>query len=1004
MDIRKRMRNIYLLTGFFILLVSCDQKTNTDLYVEGVFAPVVNLNGTWKINLSPSEHFTNPDFKEEGWRDIQVPGECMMQGFPIHHDVPFVYGKRITIPADFDGKTILLRFDGVYSYARVWINGHFIRDHSGGFTHWNCNITPYVKPGEKALITVEVTDKRDEISDGSGYTRHLIGGILRDVSLLALPEIYPAKLTIRTNFDEQYENAMLTVRGILNEKVSKAEIRLTLKDPNGSEIALDHPLAALKNTEGFVLKNPVVLPQKWDAEHPNLYKLIVSCYENGKLLYRKMHVFGFREIEIAGKKILVNGTEVKLRGICRHDMHPLLGRVSTPEYERMDVELAKEANINFIRTSHYPPTENFLRLCDQYGIYVEEETAVCFVDTWRIKGYKPGATQDDPGYTKKYLSQLEEMVTNHCNHPSVIIWSIGNENKYGENFKKSYDWVKAADPTRPVMFSYPGHVPDSVRAYDVLSMHYPPLSGDKNEFGAVVRHFGSNKMPVIFDEMAHIACYNYPTIKKDENIRNFWGQSIDRMWSKLYDADGGAGGAIWGMIDETFMLPDTMPGFKKWWGIQEPAGGLQPYPGPTVGSGEWGIVDTWRRKKPEFWNVKKAYSPFKLLQTEFSAGQTKEVISLPVYNRFNHTNFSELKIKFTQDKITGWLKPVSVKPHQRGIINIPVHGLNPEQAIELDIYNISGRLIDCYSLKPKTPPKRVMHEKSREKVKVTEGSQSLTVSCRGGISIIIDKTTGKIRWLQRRDDTVRLMGPSLHLYTKGKPITFSLSEINKYGKDWQLKRFSYEFVDNDVVITVKGFDPQLSGVDYRIRISADGLVFVKYRIEKMPEEYIRELGVSFKLDDEFDSLSWIRDAYWTCYPESHLSSVRGKAALYSDILKRYREPPPKDWVFDAKSFFYDGVERERQGEAFTYIAKSTKENIKMYSLFKSGGRVLTVRGNGKVSCRIEKEAGGLMLFLNNELDYPDLSWGNYQRNILLPDHYTNEITVQIYAANNRGVR
>jgi hypothetical protein len=216
-----------------------------------------------------------------------------------------------------------------------------------------------------------------------------------------------------------------------------------------------------------------------------------------------------------------------------------------------------------------------------------------------------------------------------------------------------------------------------------------------------------------------------------------------------------------------------------------------------------------------------------------------------------------------------------------------------------------------------------------------------------------------------------------------------------------MRRFSYEFVNNEVVITVKGFDPQLLNVDYRIRISADCSIFIKYSIEKMPEEYIREMGIFFKLDDEFDSLSWQRDGYWTYYPENHLSSIRDKVSLYSDILKSYREQPLKDWVFDAKSFFYDGVEGERRGEALTYIAKSTKENIKAYSLFKGNGRAMTVRGNGKVSCRIEKKSGGLALFLNNELDYPDLSWGNYQRNILLRDHYTNKIVIQVNTASGR---
>jgi len=228
--------------------------------------------------------------------------------------------------------------------------------------------------------------------------------------------------------------------------------------------------------------------------------------------------------------------------------------------------LAKEANMNFIRTSHYPPTDNFLSLCDEYGIYVEDETAVCFVGSHRTKEYYPGSSENDTAFTDRYLSQLQEIISNHRNHPSVIMWSIGNENSFGMNFKKSYDLVKNYDDTRPVIFSYPGNVPDSIRGYDILSMHYPDLTGNMNQYGKVTEAFGYKQMPVIFDEWAHVACYNNFTVREDPNIRNFWGQSLDSMWIKVFESDGGLGGAIWGMIDETFMLPDSLPGFNEWWG------------------------------------------------------------------------------------------------------------------------------------------------------------------------------------------------------------------------------------------------------------------------------------------------------------------------------------------------------------------------------------------------------------------------------------------------------
>jgi beta-galactosidase/beta-glucuronidase len=158
--------------------------------------------------------------------------------------------------------------------------------------------------------------------------------------------------------------------------------------------------------------------------------------------------------------------------------------------------LAKEANMNFIRTSHYPPTKNFLKLCDEYGIYVEDETAVCFIIDYRIEGYKTAVeSYSDSTYTGRYLSQLKEMVNAHRNHPSIIMWSIGNESVYGTNFQKSFDWIKENDSTRPVIFSYPGTVADSIaKPYDILSTHYPDFNNDRIQYGKQTKNFGSSEV------------------------------------------------------------------------------------------------------------------------------------------------------------------------------------------------------------------------------------------------------------------------------------------------------------------------------------------------------------------------------------------------------------------------------------------------------------------------------------------------------------------------------
>ena len=992
------MRTIKLISFLSILLlIGCKQNDSITYFVDGVSNPVINLNGIWKVNINPPEESWQLIELNSDWKDIQVPGELMMQGFPIKHDVPFVYKTSIDIPADYKEKTVMLQFDGVYSYVRIWINGNYVCEHSGGFTRWECDITSFVNPGETAILTLEATDKADEISYASGYAKHQIGGILGDVNLLALPVNYPEDITIKTDFDDNYNNASLIISGDIKSNSSDSKIAIGLFDMNNENINLENTFIVIKNEQTFEITNQINNPKKWDAEHPNLYSLKISFSENDKLLWQKMYKVGFRKIVVKGNKLLVNGYEVKLRGACRHNIHPLLGRVSTSDYELKDVLLAKEANMNFIRTSHYPPTENFLQLCDEYGLYVEDETAVCFVGSHRTKEYYPGASESDSMFTKRYLSQLQEMVNNHKNHPSIIMWSIGNENSFGSNFKKSYDWVKANDDTRPVIFSYPGLVPNSIKAYDIISMHYPGTQGNMNQYGIKTKSFGNMELPVIFDEWAHVACYNNFTIKEDPNIRDFWGRSLDTMWQRTFDADGGLGGAIWGMIDETFMLPDSLPGFNEWWGRIDEHVIPAEYSGNTIGYGEWGIIDTWRRKKPEFWNTKKAYSPVKLLKTEIENYSKGSSVSIPIYNRFDHTNINELIIKTNYKKTEKILTSPNIKPHTKGNLIIPMEQWDSDEAIIVEFLNQKNSIIDKYSICLKAEPIKGEDIDVAESITIEDADGQLIVICENNTKVIFNKKTGLISQIQNSHNTIGLSGPHLNLRTKGESVIYSYHQINDYCKNWALKHFEYKQAGKQAIILIDGEYDNSFPVEFKLTINSNGKIAVQYQVENIPQENIREMGIKFEMEDIFDSVSWIRYPYWSFYPGGHLSAAKGKVALYPIILKTYRTEPKKDWTMDCKSFYYNGTANEVAGDQLSNSAKATKENIIEYSIINENQEILSVNSNGELSCRIAKEKDKIYLFINNEMDYIDLSWGNYQRDILLDKSYSNNITLTFNA-------
>jgi len=605
-------------------------------------------------------------------------------------------------------------------------------------------------------------------------------------------------------------------------------------------------------------------------------------------------------------------------------------------------------------------------------------------------------------FRKDFGSMPEEIIA--CIGPSIgpCCFQVGHEvitqieNAFGTNFKKSYEWVKENDTSRPAIFSYPGNVPDSIASYDILSMHYPGISGNMNQINKKTKAFGYAQMPVIFDEWAHVACYNNSTVMEDPNVRGFWGQSLDSMWQKTFEADGGLGGAIWGMIDETFMLPDTLSGFNDWWGKIDERVIPAAYVGNTIGYGEWGIIDTWRKKKPEFWNTKKAYSPIRLLQTIFEDYENGTALTVPIYNRFDHTNLNEITIEWQYKDVKKLLPATDLKPHQKGSISIPVENWLAEESISVNFYDSQNRLIDAYNLQQvqKEPEESPVSRKGN--IAVEEDDETLTLRLENNTTLVFDKKTGLITKLQTGTETILCSGPYLNLRTKGKPVMYSYHEINEYGEGWSLKDFSYRKEKSSVLVSLKGKYAGKIKTVFDIKINQDGTLGINYAIENVPDEWLREAGIKFLFDDAFDALSWERKGYWSVYPEDHLSRPIGRAALYPTILNKYREKPEKEWAENTKSFYYFGTENESSRE-LTNIARASKENIKTFSLLKKDQKVISVLGNENVACRLNKKGDYLVLHINNKWDYVDLSWGNFQKNIKLDKNYNGKVKFMINA-------
>ena len=942
--------------------------------LAGVETPAVLLSGTWQFRYSP----------DSKWDKIQVPGEPAMQGYAIEHDKPFTYRKSFTVPADYAGKHTILRFDGVYSYARLFVNDTFVREHHGGFTRWDTDVTPFVRPGKKNEIRLEVTDRLDDISYASGYAHHPIGGILRDVTLFALPETCLYDFYAETHLDAAYEDAVLKI-GYSSPVVGGAEVAYTLADPSGRRYPLAQSRFPLKEG-GNMNELPVKNPLKWDAEHPNLYTLTVTLSKDGKEIGRFDRRIGFRDVKIEKDRMLVNGMPVKLRGACRHDIHPTLGRTTTAELDSLDVILFKRSNMNFVRTSHYPPTERFLEYCDRYGIYVESETAVCFVDTYRQKNYAPGKTQDSAEFTPRYLSQCREMVKSFRSHPSILFWSIGNESVYGTNFQQCWDWVKATDKTRPVIFSYPGSVGEKEPVYDILSMHYQDVNGNLNQWNRSTHGFQGEGIPALFDEWAHPACYTYATLQEDPNIREFWGHSIERMWSGLFDAPGGLGGAIWGYVDETFMLPEPKVGTAFW---KEFARTAKPedYQGKCVGYGEWGIVDVWRREKPEFWATKKAYSPVRLMTTEVASFLSGQRLLLPLYNCFDHTDLDEIKIRYTYKGVEKELPAPSIAPHQKGLLVIPAEAWEEGELLSICFYTATGELLDAEQVSLGSDYHVRLADSEASPVNgvllVEETAGMMTIKG-DGFEIPFSKETGLISNATSKGQVIIEKGPFLHLdinlnHLTGAEVRKSARKFLTSDSDWKKQSLTYTRKEGAVEVALSGFYQDVQ-TDILIRISPAGEMNVSYVVAGQPNGYLRETGLSFYLPERLDYLQWERKGMWSCYPEGAFAGNTGETSLYNPKQVRYGENPAQPWLADTHNYYYWADAGTNCDRPLTQMAKGMKENIYRYTLSATGGGAgLTVCSpDASLACRTSKRGDGqLMLYINNRWDYPEIAWGNY---------------------------
>ncbi|NJL70739.1 MAG: hypothetical protein HC888_03565 [Candidatus Competibacteraceae bacterium] len=379
------------------------------------------------------------------------------------------------------------------------------------------------------MLAVKNESIADALASGSSYACHPLGGISRSVKLFALPVVNLASLAVQTTFDETFSDAHLKVLiDVANESdlaAENLELHFALKEwGTGTPVPLketSHKLAptAAGKMGASAISLPVSKPKKWDCENPNLYVLTCTLKMGGQVLQSVEQRLGFRQIDVRGNQVLINGLPVKLRGTNRHEVHPRMGRVVPEGQHLKDVEMFLEGNVNHIRTCHYPPDQALMEAADELGMLIECEGPLCWTHRTKPSETRPRELMDEA-----IVRQNLEMVVQFRNHPSVILWSIANESHWDPIWETSAKTMSDLDPTRPSTFNYlERHNKDNTRDQNVcavLSKHYPGL--------AAAEYFKDYQRPVNFGEFTHLNSYNRHELATDVGLRDLWGERSPR--------------------------------------------------------------------------------------------------------------------------------------------------------------------------------------------------------------------------------------------------------------------------------------------------------------------------------------------------------------------------------------------------------------------------------------------------------------------------------------------
>ncbi|GIN85168.1 beta-galactosidase [Heyndrickxia sporothermodurans] len=910
------------------------------------------LNGQWKFLYADHPSFIPSDFFEKNydcsdWDDIQVPGVWQLQGYgrPHYSDLyyPFpvnpphvpeknptgCYRRSFFIPKDWDGRNVHLRFEGVDSAFHLWVNGKEVGYSQGSRLTSEFDITPFLEDGENQLV-VQV----HQWSDGSyleDQDMWWLSGIFRDVYLLAIPKIHVYDFYVKTDLDERYENAKLNLRvKVKNCSGEREKVALTyqLIDKNETILSGDFSNEQVNAGEDVFLnvQSHVASPQKWSAEDPYLYTLLLTLKNSkGETIEVIPYRIGFRSIEIKDRNLKVNGKTIMFKGVNRHDHDPDTGRAVSYEMMKKDIIMMKQFNINAVRTAHYPNDPRFYDLCDKYGLYVIDETDL------ETHGFEllgdANQLSNDPSWEAAYVERVERMVERDKNHPSIIMWSLGNESGFGCNFEAMYKRCKELDATRIV--HYEGD--RETKATDIYSTMY----------SSVERIIGFAKTenwekPHILCEFAH-AMGNGPG-------------GLKEYWDAFYQYDRLQGGFVWEWIDH---------GLRQFTSEGEEYFAYGGDFGDEPNNSNFcmdGLVSPDRVPSPGLYQYKKMIEPVKVTPLDVKEG------IFQIENRYNFVSLDHLECSWSIDGdgdpvASGVVTLPDILANEKGQLRIPLSGLIKKAFIDYKV-NI------VFTLKSDTKWAKKGHEIAWAQVSIPNEEMLSKKSLSSSIAPIFVEETKTSIVIKGNDFKIqfsKIDGRILNWRACGQSVMKTGPRMNFWRamtdnemyivKDWKeaylhmlvhdARKVEYEQlnastikvrVEETIAPLVAGWGVQGS---YEYTILGDGQIQMTVKgnpYGKLPETWPK-VGIEMEIPTELSHVNWYGNGPWESYPDSKEACKIGHyQKTVDELFFPYEYPQENGNRSEAKwASFHNGrnfglLAASEQGMNFS-AHYYTKENI-----------------------------------------------------------------------------